>query len=87
MALNGINAPLAITGIEGAWYNTLLKHQFTDQEARAFLVGPAYFAWQWMANIEEVGGPLPKDWIDTHIKLGQKILERQRSLGIDLPPI
>ena len=45
-------------------------------------MGPAYFAWQWMANIEGVGGPLPKDWIDTHIKLGQKILERQRSLGM-----
>ena len=82
MALNGINAPLFITGLEGVWYHTLRKYQFSDKEARDFLVGPAYFAWQWMANIEGQGGPLPKDWIDSSVKLGQQIVARQRELGM-----
>ena len=30
------------------WYNTLLKHRFTDEEARRFLAGPGHAAWQWM---------------------------------------
>jgi alpha-N-acetylglucosaminidase len=82
MALQGINMPLSVTGLEGTWYNTLLKLNFSDQEAREFLVGPCYFAWQWMANIEGFGGPLPRSWIDSHVKLEQQILARERELGM-----
>lgn len=82
MALNGINMPLSIVGLEGVWYNTLLKYDFTDQEARSFLVGPAYFAWQWMTNIQSHTGALPKNWIDQRITLGQKIINRQIELGM-----
>lgn len=82
MAMNGINMPLFVVGIEGVWYNTLLKCGFTDQEAREFLVGPTYFAWQWMQNIQSLGGPLPKSWIDKHIALGQQVMKRQLELGM-----
>lgn len=82
MAMNGINMPLGVTGIEGAWYHTLLRMGFTDAEARKYLAGPAYQAWQWMQNIEGYGGPLPKSWIDTHIELGRRILDRERELGM-----
>lgn len=82
MALNGINMPLAPTGLEAVWYHSLLKIGFTDEEARGYLVGPAYFAWQWMTNIQSHGGPLPKEWIDSHIVLGKQILDRERSLGM-----
>ena len=82
MALNGINMPLAPTGLEAVWYYSLLKVGFTDEEARSYLVGPTYFAWQWMTNIQSHGGPLPKEWIDSHIVLGKQILNRERSLGM-----
>jgi alpha-N-acetylglucosaminidase len=82
MALNGINMPLSVVGLEGVWYNTLLRHGFTDEEARSFLVGPAYFAWQWMTNIQSHTGALPKAWIDKRIELGQKIIARQIELGM-----
>lgn len=82
MAMNGINAPLSVVGIEAAWYHTLLKYKFSDAEARQFLVGPGFFAWQWMSNIEDHCGPLPKSWIDSHAKLGRDILDRQRALGM-----
>lgn len=35
-----------------------------------------------MTNIEQWGGPLPKSWIDNSIVLGQKIVERERELGM-----
>jgi len=82
MAMNGINTPLSVIGLEAVWYNTLLKYGFTDLEARTFLVDPAHMAWQWMTNIETHGGPLPKSWIDSHIKLGQQIVSAQRALGM-----
>lgn len=82
MALHGITMPLAITGQEGVWYNTLKKFKMTDEEIRQFLVGPAFFAWQWMTNIEQWGGPLPESWIESHVELGKKILARERELGM-----
>ncbi len=82
MALKGINMPLAITGLEAVWYNTLLTFGFDDQEARDFLCGPAYLAWQWMTNMEGVCGPLPGSWIDQQLVLGRRIIERERALGM-----
>lgn len=82
LAMNGINTPLGVIGLEGVWYNTLTKSGFSDEEARAFLVGPAYSAWQWMTNIEGHGGPLPKHWIDERVKLGQQWMNRARDLGM-----
>ena len=82
MAMNGVNMPLGVVGIEAVWYNALLRVGLSDKEARAFLSGPAYSAWQWMQNIEGQCGPLPKSWIDSHIVLGKKILQQQRALGM-----
>lgn len=82
LAMNGVNMPLSVVGLEGVWYNALKKIGYTDDEARKFLVGPAYFAWQWMGNIQSYGGPLPRSWIDSHIKLGQQIINRYSELGM-----
>lgn len=82
MAMNGINMPLSVVGLEAVWYNALLRIGYSDEEARAFLVGPAYLAWQWMTNIESANGPLPKSWIDRSAALGKKIIERELELGM-----
>ena len=82
MAMNSINTPLSTVGLDAVWYNTLLKFKFTDEEARKFLAGPGHAAWQWMQNLQSYGGPLPKSWIDKHVILGKKIIDRQRELGM-----
>ena len=82
MAMNAINMPLFSVGLDGVWYNTLLRFNFTEEEARAFLTGPGHSAWQWMQNIQSYGGPLPKSVIDKHVILGKKILARQLELGM-----
>lgn len=82
MAMNSINMPLSVVGLEGVWYNTLLRFGFTDEEARTFLTGPGHSAWQWMQNIQSYGGPLPKSWIDSHVVLGKQIMQRQLELGM-----
>ena len=82
MALNGINMPLAITGQEAVWQEVLRELGFSEKQTRDFFVGPAYLPWKWMGNIEGLAGPLPRRWINSHAGLQQKILQRERSLGM-----
>lgn len=82
MALKGINMPLAVTGQEAVWRLVLDDLGFSRKQRQDFLVGPAYFPWGWMGNVDGLGGPLPDSWIDSHIVLEKKILARERSLGM-----
>ena len=82
MALKGINAPLAVTGQEAVWRSVLHDFGFSKKQIADFIVGPAYLPWGWMANIDGLGGPLPDRWIDSHIALEQRILARERALGM-----
>jgi alpha-N-acetylglucosaminidase len=82
MTLNGINLPLALTGEEAIWQRVYRQMGFTDAELDSFFVGPAYFSWFWMGNIDAWGGPLPQHWMDSHRELQKKILGAERSMGM-----
>lgn len=82
MAMNGINFPLAITGQEAVWTEVYKALGLSQRQLDDFLVGPAYLPWSWMGNIDGLGGPLPKSWIEKHKLLEQKILKRERDLGM-----
>jgi alpha-N-acetylglucosaminidase len=82
MAMNGINFPLAITGQEAVWYEVYRELGLSEKQINKFLTGPAYLPWGWMGNIDSLGGPLPKSWIKSHRELEQKILQRERALGM-----
>ncbi|MDN5289419.1 MAG: alpha-N-acetylglucosaminidase [Mucilaginibacter sp.] len=82
MAMHGINMPLALTGQEYTWYKVYRGMGFTDKDLRAFFCGPAYFSWFWMGNLDGWGGPLPISWMLSHRTLQQRILGRERELGM-----
>lgn len=82
MAMNGVNLPLAITGQEAVWYEVYKELGLSDKQIDDYLVGPAYFPWGWMGNVDGLGGPLPKSWMEKHKLLQQKILQRERALGM-----
>ncbi len=82
MALNAINMPLAITGMEMVWLRTLRQFDLSDDEIRHFLSGPAFLPWQYMSNMDSHAGPLPMEWIESHAELGCRILERERAWGM-----
>jgi len=82
LAMHGVNMPLAIVGVEAVWYQSLLDVGFTDLEARSFITAPIYSSFQWMSVMDGTGGPLPKSYIDSHLKLGRQIMDRQMSLGM-----
>ncbi|PRY97326.1 alpha-N-acetylglucosaminidase [Marinilabilia salmonicolor] len=82
MALNGINMPLMIVGEEAVWQNTLRRLNYSEDEIKSYLPGPAFFAWFYMNNLEGWGGPLPDNWISDHIELRKKIQKRMYEYGM-----
>lgn len=82
MAMNGVNMPLAPTGQEAVWQALLTEQGLSTQQISEFLVGPAFLPWGWMGNIDGMAGPIPRSWIESHKRLQQKILARERSFGM-----
>ena len=82
MALNGINLPLAFTGLEYVTRKLFKEFGFSDEELKNWFAGPAFMAWYRMGNINGWGGPLPDEWIDYEHDLQLKILKRMREYGM-----
>ncbi|SPQ93671.1 Alpha-N-acetylglucosaminidase [Plasmodiophora brassicae] len=83
MALNGINAPLALTGQEYIWRRVFVERfGMTRDELDEFFTGPAFLAWHRMGNLRAWAGPLSDKWIDQQRDLQVKILGRARALGM-----
>ena len=82
MALNGINAPLSVTGQEAVWRAASKRLGFSDTDLREFLAGPPYLPFGWMGCLDGWGGPLPNSWVERHAELQQRILARERALGM-----
>lgn len=83
MALHGINLPLAMTGVEGVWYQVLKKLGYEKEEINEFVAGPGFLAWWLMNNLEGWGGPNPDSWYQHQIALQKRILKRMREYGIE----
>ncbi|MEQ2256939.1 hypothetical protein ILYODFUR_029253, partial [Ilyodon furcidens] len=82
MALNGINLPLAFTGQEAVWQEVYRSLGLNESELEDFFSGPAFLAWNRMANMDKFGGPLPQSWHVNQLYLQFKILERMRAFGM-----
>lgn len=82
MALNGVNTPMAMVGAEVVWRNTLRHFQYSDDEIKDFLCGPAYLGWLLMGNLEKHGGPFPEEWFQKRVDLQRKIVARMREYGM-----
>ncbi|WP_017609001.1 alpha-N-acetylglucosaminidase [Nocardiopsis xinjiangensis] len=82
MALHGVTAPLSLVGHEAVLREAYTRLGLDEETVRAFLGGPSYLPWQYMGNLDGFAGPLTTRWIDTHLELGRRILERQRAFGM-----
>ena len=83
MALHGINMPLAITGTETVWRNTLRRLGYPDDKIAGFVAGPAFQAWWLMNNLEGWGGPNTDEYYERQIALQRLILGRMREFGME----
>ncbi|MBB4932377.1 alpha-N-acetylglucosaminidase [Lipingzhangella halophila] len=82
MALHGVNLPLCIVGQELVWLRTLREFGVSDERARAFIGGPAFFPWMAMGCVHDHGTTVTDSWLADRADLAHRILDRQRSLGM-----
>ncbi|MGF0110786.1 alpha-N-acetylglucosaminidase TIM-barrel domain-containing protein [Clostridium sp. SGI.024] len=82
-AMNGFNLILDIVGQEEVLRRTLNEFNYSDEEVKEFISGPAYFAWFYMQNMTSFGGPLPDNWFEERTELGRKMHDRMQKLGIN----
>ena len=82
MALQGINAPLAVTGMEVVYRNVYRDLGLSEEEIGKFIAAPPFLPWFFMNNIDGWGGPIPEAWYVRQEALQKKILARQRELGM-----
>lgn len=72
LALSGVNLVLDFTGIEEVWVRFLAELGYHEEEARRWIVGPCYTAWQLMQNVEEIGGPVPREFFKDRAALARE---------------
>ena len=82
LALQGVNVILDITALEEVWRRFLLRLGYSNDEARAFITGPAYYAWFNMANIYGCGGPVPPQFFSDRTALARRNHLFMRKLGM-----
>ena len=96
MALNGVNLVVAYTGREAVYRRVYAKLGLNQSEIGlahgGIEAGPAFLAFSrtesWTGHDDEapqrgrLGGPLPDSFVADQMLLNQRIVERQRQLGI-----
>jgi alpha-N-acetylglucosaminidase len=82
MALQGVNMPLAFTGIEWVWRKIYMKLGLTAEDLKPFFAGPAFLAWHRMGNLQGWGGPLSQAWMASQNQMQKKIVARMLKFGM-----
>jgi hypothetical protein len=80
MVLNGINAPLSVTGQEATWQAVCNRLELGDEANTQFPAGPPYLPFGWIGCLDGWGGPLPQSWIDSHEELDGLLGTREEFL-------
>ena len=55
---------------------------YSFDDAKDWLSGPAYYAWQFMDNMESFGGPVPDGYVKDRLELARSSQRWKRSLGM-----
>lgn len=82
LALNGINVVLDLAGQEATWIKFLQNFGYSVDDAKDWLAGPSYYAWQFMDNLETFGGPVPDGWVKDRLEMARENQRWKRSLGM-----
>ncbi len=82
LALNGVNVVLDLAGQEATWIKFLMNFGYSFDNAKDWLTGPSYYAWQFMDNMESFGGPVPDGYVKDRLELARSSQRWKKSLGM-----
>lgn len=83
LALNGVNLVLDLAGQEAVWIQFLKNFGYSIDDAKDWLAGPSYYAWQFMDNMENFGGPVSDGWVRDRLDMARSTQRWKRSLGMN----
>ena len=83
MALNGVNCVLDLAGQEAVWIMFLMNFGYTYDEAKDWIAGGTYYAWQFMDNMEIIGGPVADEWVKGRLEMARANQRWKVSLGME----
>lgn len=82
LALQGVNEVLVTVGQEAVYYDTFKQFGYSSEELLSWIPQPSHQPWWLLQNMGGFGGAVTEDLIDKRAKLGQKIANRLRELGM-----
>ncbi|MFI7672319.1 alpha-N-acetylglucosaminidase TIM-barrel domain-containing protein [Actinophytocola sp. NPDC049390] len=82
LALHGINEVLLYEGQEAVYQRTFTEFGYSAQDMREWIPQPAHQAWWLLQNMCCTGSPISQQLIDQRARLGRKMADRLRSLGM-----
>ena len=82
LALNGVNVVLDLAGQEAVWIKFLMNFGYDFDSAKDWLAGPTYYAWQFMDNMEVIGGPVSDEWVKGRLEMARENQRWKNSLGM-----
>ncbi|MFD7919828.1 alpha-N-acetylglucosaminidase [Streptomyces sp. NPDC059740] len=82
LALHGYNAVLLTIGTDAVYHRVLREFGYTEEEARAWVPGPAHQPWWLLQNMSGYGGPVSAGTLAERAALGRRIADRLRELGM-----
>lgn len=82
MALHGVNRPLMIIGHEAVLFQCYRELGLSEETALAWLGSAAHLPWMFMGGVNSWGGPMSTEYLQSRIKLGIRVLDRMRNLGM-----
>ncbi|MDY0393838.1 alpha-N-acetylglucosaminidase TIM-barrel domain-containing protein [Virgibacillus halophilus] len=82
LAAHGINEVLVYPGTEAVFQKTFEEFGYSASEMRDWIPSPAHQPWWLLQNLSGYPSPIPQSVIDKRAKLGKKIADRLRDLGM-----
>ncbi|MGH3645566.1 MAG: alpha-N-acetylglucosaminidase TIM-barrel domain-containing protein [Micromonosporaceae bacterium] len=82
LALHGINEMLVYEGQEAVYQRTFTEFGYSAQDMREWIPQPGHQAWWLLQNMCCVDSPISQQLIDQRTRLGRKMADRLRSLGM-----
>ncbi|WP_019883998.1 alpha-N-acetylglucosaminidase [Streptomyces purpureus] len=82
LALHGVNEVFVQMGADAVYARALREFGYSGQELRAWIPGPAHQPWWLMQNLSAFGGPVTERLLDDRARLGRRIADRLRQLGM-----
>ena len=79
--LSGYNLILNPIAQESVWFELLQRIGYSSENAKKFLVGPAFMPWLLMMNMSDYSGDYPDWWFEERKELAGKFNRRLQAFG------